>query len=97
MLALRDRGEDLPGGGNLALLAAAGQPELPAVDWDRMHPQVDPPRPAARPIQALVGSEDFTLLELDAGHIGLAAGRTAHKVTFPRLVDWLARHSEEPA
>ena len=52
------------------------------------------PPDAARPITTLVGSKDVELLELEAGHIGLAVGRSAHKVLYPRLVDWLAAHSE---
>jgi polyhydroxyalkanoate synthase subunit PhaC len=52
------------------------------------------PPDAARPIKDLVGSEDFEMLELDAGHIGLTVSRTASQVTIPRIVDWLERHSD---
>jgi polyhydroxyalkanoate synthase subunit PhaC len=54
------------------------------------------PPAAARPITALVGSEDVQALELDAGHIGLAVGRSAHKVMYPRLVEWLVQHERAP-
>jgi polyhydroxyalkanoate synthase len=50
---------------------------------------------AAAPIAGLLGSEDFELLELAAGHAGLTASRTAAKTTFPALIDWLQRHSDE--
>jgi poly[(R)-3-hydroxyalkanoate] polymerase subunit PhaC len=52
------------------------------------------PPAAARPIGDLVGSTDFELLELDAGHVGLAVGRSAHKVMYPHLTDWLVKHGE---
>jgi polyhydroxyalkanoate synthase len=48
---------------------------------------------AARAVGELVGAEDLELLELDAGHAGLTASRTATRVTMPRLVEWLQRHS----
>lgn len=50
------------------------------------------PPAAARPIATLVGSQDVELLELEAGHVGLAVGRSANKVMYPRLADWLVRH-----
>ena len=52
---------------------------------------------AARPIADLVGSDDLQLLELDAGHAGLTVSPTAARVTIPRLIDWLQRHSETKA
>jgi polyhydroxyalkanoate synthase subunit PhaC len=55
--------------------------------------EIVPPE-AARPIRNLVGSTDFELLELDAGHVGLAVGRSAHKVMYPHLTEWLIKHSE---
>jgi polyhydroxyalkanoate synthase len=50
------------------------------------------PPDAARPIVSLLGSDDATLLELDAGHVGLVVGRSAHKVMYPELVRWLVEH-----
>jgi polyhydroxyalkanoate synthase len=52
------------------------------------------PPAAARGLDALVGSADVEFIELDAGHVGLAVGRSAHKVMYPRLADWLARHDD---
>jgi polyhydroxyalkanoate synthase len=52
------------------------------------------PAAATQPLTALVGSEDVEELRLDAGHVGLAASRTAAKVTLPRVADWVTRHSD---
>lgn len=49
---------------------------------------------AANPIAGLLGAGDFELLELEAGHAGLSASRTATRRTFPALIDWLQRHSD---
>lgn len=48
---------------------------------------------SARPIGDIVGSSDFTLREVDAGHAGLAVSRQAAKTTLPALSDWLADHN----
>ncbi|MGK2237462.1 MAG: polyhydroxyalkanoate synthase [Rhodococcus sp. (in: high G+C Gram-positive bacteria)] len=50
------------------------------------------PPAAARPIGDLVGSTDVEVLELEAGHIGLSVGRSAHQVMYPRLISWLKKH-----
>jgi polyhydroxyalkanoate synthase len=50
------------------------------------------PPAAARPIGELLGSKDLQMLELEAGHVGLAVGRSAHKVMYPRLIEWLEQH-----
>jgi polyhydroxyalkanoate synthase len=52
------------------------------------------PRPAAEPIPRLLGG-GAEELQLDAGHVGLVAGRAAAKVTLPGIVEWIAAHSEE--
>lgn len=52
------------------------------------------PEPVAAPLPGLVGSERSEELRLDAGHVGLVVGRTAHKVTIPRIVDFLRERSE---
>jgi polyhydroxyalkanoate synthase len=54
--------------------------------------EVIPPA-AARPLDGLLGSKDFQLLELEAGHIGLAFGRSARQLLHPRLIEWLTVHS----
>jgi polyhydroxyalkanoate synthase len=51
------------------------------------------PIDAAAPALGLVGSADRHELRLDAGHIGLAVGRTAQKVTIPRIADFLRLRS----
>jgi len=52
------------------------------------------PEEAARPLLGLVGSEDKTELVLDAGHIGLVVGKTAHKTTIPTVLEFLTKKSE---
>jgi polyhydroxyalkanoate synthase len=53
------------------------------------------PVEAAAPLIDLVGSEDKEELRLQAGHIGLAVGKSAAKVTIPTIVEFLQRRSEE--
>jgi polyhydroxyalkanoate synthase len=55
--------------------------------------EVVPPA-ASRPIGDLVGSEEFELHEIDAGHIGLLIGRSAHKGTYPKIIEWLHEHRD---
>ncbi len=52
------------------------------------------PEPVAAPLPGLVGSEDSEELRLDAGHVGLVVGRTAAKVTIPRIIEFLRQRSE---
>lgn len=51
------------------------------------------PPAASEALGELVGSEDVTDLRIPAGHIGLAAGRDAAKITIPRIVEWLNARS----
>ncbi len=55
------------------------------------------PVEAAAPLIDLVGSEDKDELRLQAGHIGLAVGKTAAKVTIPTIIDFLQKRSEKGA
>lgn len=52
---------------------------------------------AAAPLIDLVGSSDKHELCLDAGHIGLVVGKTAHKTTIPTIIDFLKQRSEVSA
>ena len=52
------------------------------------------PPAAAQPLTGLVGSAQPEELLLDAGHIGLAVGRTAARVTIPTIIEFLQRRSE---
>ena len=52
------------------------------------------PEATAAPLPDLVGSEERDCLRLDAGHIGLVVGRTAARVTIPRIIEFLKRRSE---
>ena len=51
------------------------------------------PPDAARPLGALVGSEDVTELVLESGHVGLVAGGAA-KDAQPRIADWIESRSD---
>jgi poly[(R)-3-hydroxyalkanoate] polymerase subunit PhaC len=53
------------------------------------------PASSVGPVVDLVGSADVEEIRLPAGHVGLTASRTASKLTIPRIVDWIHRHSEE--
>jgi polyhydroxyalkanoate synthase len=53
------------------------------------------PEPVAARLPELVGSQDNELLRLDAGHVGLVVGRTAAKVTIPRIIEFLSARSEK--
>jgi polyhydroxyalkanoate synthase len=52
------------------------------------------PLAAAEPVTRLVGSGEADELRLQAGHVGLVAGRAAAKVTLPGIVDWITSHSD---
>ena len=52
------------------------------------------PSEAIGKLSEMVGSDDAEDLRLDAGHVGLVVGRSAHKQTLPALADWLRRHSQ---
>jgi polyhydroxyalkanoate synthase len=52
------------------------------------------PEPVACPLPELVGSEDNETLRLKAGHVGLIVGRSAAKVTIPRIIEFLKARSE---
>src|SRR5512135_1704115 len=73
-------------GGDRFSLADIGCPLLNVV---AMRDHIVPP-PSALPLIDLVGSKDRDDLQLDAGHIGLAVGRSAAKVTIPKIIDFLA-------
>jgi len=55
------------------------------------------PEPAAVPLAGLLTGTHVEQLRLDAGHSSLVVGRTAARVTMPRIIDWLVRRSGAPA
>ncbi len=55
------------------------------------------PEPVAAPLPELVGSAESDMLRLDAGHVGLIVGRTAAKVTIPRIIEFLRKRSDPVA
>lgn len=52
------------------------------------------PEAAAAPLIDLVGSHDKDELRLDAGHVGLFVGKTAHRTTIPSIIKFLKKRSE---
>lgn len=52
------------------------------------------PPPATGNLSDLVGSTDKEELRLKAGHVGVIAGKTAHRHNIPAMADWIKRHSE---
>ena len=51
------------------------------------------PVEACEPYVDIVGSGQAEELRLDAGHVGLFAGRQATKLTLPSISEWINRHS----
>jgi polyhydroxyalkanoate synthase len=51
------------------------------------------PPASSEPLADLLGSEDLEFLRVPGGHAGAVMGSIARRVTKPRVVDWLKRHS----
>lgn len=51
------------------------------------------PPACSAPLADMLGSTDLEAHALPAGHIGLIMGRSGAKVSIPRILDWLTRHS----
>jgi polyhydroxyalkanoate synthase len=49
----------------------------------------------SEPFNELVGSRDKTILELPAGHIGLAVGSKAQRELWPEATQWLGQRSDK--
>lgn len=80
---------ELPIGGRTIYLSDVTCPVLNVMaENDHMVPPE-----ASELLSDLVGSDDVTDLRIEAGHIGLAAGRDAKRKTVPRIVEWLNAHS----
>jgi len=52
------------------------------------------PIDAATPLPGLLTGTEAEELRLNAGHVGLVAGRQAAKVTLPAIVQWIKDHSD---
>ena len=48
------------------------------------------PPAASLPLERLAGSDDFTTLELDLGHIGMYVSARAQREVPPAIAQWLA-------
>ncbi len=66
----------------------------PTLSVVAMRDEIVPPA-AALPITSVLTNADLELLQLDAGHVGLAASRKAAKVTIPAISQWLKEHSDD--
>ncbi len=59
------------------------------------------PPPVSYPLRDFIDPDLYEEVTLKAGHVGLALGSTAQRVTLPAIIDFLARNStrraEEPA
>lgn len=75
----------VPLGGGDILLADITCPVLNIV---ASHDHIVTPE-AARPLNALVGTDDVTEVVVPSGHIGLATGRQAVTTTVPEILRWL--------
>lgn len=53
------------------------------------------PLPSARALADVLPNADVELLEIEAGHVNLFAGRKSVKVVMPKIFEWIAAHSEE--
>lgn len=80
---------EIPLGGRRVRLSNLTCPLLSVV---AEHDHMVPPE-ASAPLTRLVGSKDATELRIPAGHIGLAAGRDAARITVPSIVKWLNERS----
>jgi polyhydroxyalkanoate synthase subunit PhaC len=52
------------------------------------------PEAASAPVMDLVGSSQKELLRMDGGHVGLVVGKSAHRKTIPKLIEFLQQRSE---
>jgi poly[(R)-3-hydroxyalkanoate] polymerase subunit PhaC len=55
------------------------------------------PEACSAPLLGLVGSQDKQQLRIDAGHVGLAVGKSAHKGSIPTIIEFLKQRSEAVA
>ncbi|NMO00904.1 alpha/beta fold hydrolase [Gordonia sp. TBRC 11910] len=53
------------------------------------------PEKCSAPLVGLVGSAEAEQFRLPAGHVGLVVGKTAHKTTIPKIIDFMRKRSEE--
>ena len=50
--------------------------------------------PQAEAIMDLISSRDKEFFTMDAGHVGLMTGRGAKTTLWPKVDDWLSKHSD---
>jgi polyhydroxyalkanoate synthase len=70
-----------------------GKVTVPVLNIVAMKDTIIPPE-SSLALKGHVGSKDYTLLTLDAGHIGLSVSRRAHKDLWPKACQWMIDHSK---
>lgn len=53
------------------------------------------PPGCSRPLAGMLGSSDVEEVRVPGGHVGLILGRRGSHAAFPKILDWLERHSNE--
>lgn len=53
------------------------------------------PPGCSAPLAGMLGSSDVEELRVPGGHVGLIVGRRGSQAAFPKILDWLERHSDE--
>jgi poly(3-hydroxyalkanoate) synthetase len=52
------------------------------------------PPQSSKPVNSVIGSKDKKLIEFPSGHVGLCISSRAHEELWPKVVKWLAEHSQ---
>ena len=52
------------------------------------------PPQSSKPVNSVIGSKDKKLIEFPSGHVGLCISSRAHEELWPKVVRWLAEHSQ---
>jgi polyhydroxyalkanoate synthase len=55
------------------------------------------PEASSAPLIELIGSQEKHQLRLDAGHVGLVVGKTAHQGSIPTIIEFVKQRSEVAA
>jgi len=66
---------------------------VPVLNIVAMKDTIIPPE-SSLALKGHVGSKDYTLLTLEAGHIGLSVSRKAHREIWPKACQWIIDHSK---
>jgi len=73
-----------------------GQVRCPILNIVARHDHIIPP-PCSRALEHLTASQDYRLLEVPTGHIGVFVSQKARDLVAPGLIDWLSGLDQRPA